>query len=400
MRPIETTTALAAFTGRGPGTDAERRAARWLAGELVSKRHRVRIETFWCRPNWALGHAWHVALALAGSLISVGDPTVGTALLAVALASTLADELVGTSVGRRLTPERASQNVLSTTPSTAPTGMPRLIVTANYDAGRAGLIYRDAFRATAARLNRTTGGRGPGWLAWLAIAITYELVIAVVRLTETHPPAFLGAVQLPPAVALVLGLALLLEAAGADYGPGAGDNGTGVAAAIALTRVLAADPPRNLTVELVLQGAGDSQGLGLRRYLRARRREFRDSNAIVLGIAASGASQPAWWVSDGRLVPVSYARSLRALCAQTGATPHRGRGATPALPARAAGLPAIAIGCLDGRGLAPRSHQRSDTPEAIDETALDRAIEFGRTLVDAIDATLAPAEDTGVATPA
>jgi hypothetical protein len=46
MRPIETTTALAAFDGRGPGTDAERRTARWLAGELVSSRHRVRIETF------------------------------------------------------------------------------------------------------------------------------------------------------------------------------------------------------------------------------------------------------------------------------------------------------------------------------------------------------------------
>jgi hypothetical protein len=105
MRPIETTTALAAFDGRGPGTDAERRAARWLAGELVSSRHRVRIETFWCRPNWALAHAWHVALALAGSLVSVGDPIVGTVLLAVAFASTVADELVGTSIGRRLSPK-------------------------------------------------------------------------------------------------------------------------------------------------------------------------------------------------------------------------------------------------------------------------------------------------------
>ena len=65
--------------------------------------------------------------------------------------------------------------------------------------------------------------------------------------------------QLPPAVALVLALALLLEAAGAGYGPAAGDNGSGVAAAITLTRALAADPPRNLTVELVLQGAGESR---------------------------------------------------------------------------------------------------------------------------------------------
>ena len=118
MRPPETTAGLAAFKDRGPGTDAERRAARWLAGELVASRHRVRIETFWCRPNWALAHAWHVALALAGSLVSVSHPTIGVVLLAVALVSTLADATIGISPGRRLSPERASQNVLA---SHAPT---------------------------------------------------------------------------------------------------------------------------------------------------------------------------------------------------------------------------------------------------------------------------------------
>jgi len=159
MRPLETTTALVAFDGRGPGTDAERRAARWLAGELVAARHRVRIETFWCRPNWALAHAWHVALALAGSLISVGDPLIGTVILAVALTSTVADDLLGTSIGRRLTPERASQNVVATTPSTAPTNGSRLIVTANYDAGRAALIYRDPLRAGAGSSAVARGGR-------------------------------------------------------------------------------------------------------------------------------------------------------------------------------------------------------------------------------------------------
>ena len=124
MRPLETTAGLAAFNERGAGTDAERRAARWLAGELVASRHRVRIETFWCRPNWALAHAWHVALALAGSLLSVSHPTIGAILLGVALLATLADATVGISPGRRLSPEHASQNVLAShapTPAT-PTG--------------------------------------------------------------------------------------------------------------------------------------------------------------------------------------------------------------------------------------------------------------------------------------
>ncbi len=402
MRPPETTAGLAAFKDRGPGTDAERRAARWLAGELVASRHRVRIETFWCRPNWALAHAWHVALALAGSLVSVSHPTIGVVLLAVALVSTLADATIGISPGRRLSPEHASQNVLAshapTPQDTQAQGTTRLIVTANYDAGRTALVYRDPLRRTAAWLRRLTGGAGPGWQAWLSIGIAWPLAIAIIRMTQTQPANALGALQLPPTVALVLALALLLEAAGAGYGPGAGDNGTGVATAIALTRALAADPPRNLAVELILQGAGDTEQFGLRRYLRTHKRQLKQSRAIVLGIAASGAGQPSWWLSDGRLVPLRFARRLRELCAQSGAAAHRGRGATPALPARAAGLPAIAIGCLDDRGLAPHSHQRRDTLEEIDPQALDRTLELGLALAHAIDASLDTAESA--ATPA
>ncbi len=168
--------------------------------------------------------------------------------------------------------------------------------------------------------------------------------------------------------------------------------------AIALVRALTAAPPRNLAPELLLQGAGEGQEIGIRRYLRAHRRDVRREDAIVLGIAASGAGQPRWWRSDGRLIPIPCTRRLRDLAGEVArdradpghdrAQPHRGRGATPALPAQARGLPAIAIGTLDGRGLAKRSHQATDTPENIDQVALDRAVQFGLLLIDAIDAAL------------
>src|ERR1700751_4006772 len=108
MQPLDTTATLAEFDKRGPGTDAERRAARWLARELRTNGHQVDTETFWCRPNWALAHAWHVALALVGSLLSVSHPTVGAILLAVALVSIGSDALGGVSPGRAPTPERAT----------------------------------------------------------------------------------------------------------------------------------------------------------------------------------------------------------------------------------------------------------------------------------------------------
>jgi hypothetical protein len=396
MRPLETTAMLAGFERRGPGTDAERRAARQLDRELTAAGHEVRTESFWCRPNWALAHAWHVALALAGSLLSVSQPTVGAALLGAALLSVLADALTGVSPGRRLTPERASQNVVTRTSAQrgdqgTNADRTRLIITANYDVRRTALVYRDALRRPAAWLRRTAGPLALGWLAWLSITITWSLAIAIVRATEHHPPHALGVIQLPPTVALVLALALLLEAGAAAYGPAAIDDASGAAVAIALADALRAGSPRNLTVELVLQGAGTGDEIGMRRYLRTHRTELTNATTIVLGIAPCGGGHIQHWLSDGRLIPLRYSRTLRELCARLDAgAGYRGRGATPAFPARARGLPAIAIGCLDREG------------ESVGETALNRTLELALVLVDAIDAMLAPepASSTAPATPA
>jgi len=383
MGPLETTAALADYDRRGSGTDAERRAARWLARELWTQGHRVSVESFWCRPNWALAHAWHVALALVGSLLSVGHPTVGLVLLAIALGSVATDALAGVSLGRRLTPERASQNVVAT-PATEDTDAKpvRLIVTANYDAGRTALVYRDAFRRPAAWLRRKSGPLALGWLGTLWLTILWLLAIAVVRIVVEHPGRVVDVIQLVPSVALVLALALLLEAAAAGYGPAASDNATGTAAAIALAGALQTTRPRNLQTELVLQGAGDAEEIGMRRYLRAHRREVRRDNAVVLGIAAAGAGEPRYWRSDGRLIPIPYARRLRELAT---AQPHRGRGGTPALPAATSGVPAIAIGSLDHNGLARGSHQSSDTTGRVDIKTLSSVLQLGLALVEAID---------------
>jgi hypothetical protein len=411
MHAIDTATRLTEFTARGAGTDAERRAAAWLAGQLRGGRRRATLQTFWCRPNWALAHAWHTLAAIVGSLLAVHHGFLGGAIILAALLCVIGDWLTGYSPGRRLTRERASQNVVSraSTQANRSGDTPprvRLIVTANYDAGRTGLAYRNWLRLPAARLKRIAGGGRltPGWLGWLAITMIWLLVVAVVRHGGTTG-APIGVVQLIPTAALVLALALLLELAGAPLGPAAGDNGTGAAVAISLVRALDAAPPSRLDVELVLQGAGEAGMTGLRRHLRSRRGELRSANTIVLGIAAAGSGRPCWWVSDGPLVPRRYPGRLRGLAAQASgvagwlaARPHRGRGTSPALPARTRRLPALTIGCLDARGLAPRSHQAGDTPAALDPTPLDALLQFALTLVDAIDADLARTQSS--ATPA
>jgi hypothetical protein len=397
MPVLDIAAQLTRFERRGAGTDAERRAAQWLAGQLRGGRRRATLQAFWCRPNWALAQAWHTVAAIVGSLLAVHHGFLGGAITLAALLCVVADGLTGYSPGRRLTREHASQNVLSRATAPPADGRVRLIVTANYDSGRTGLAYRNWLRASAARLKRLTGPLSPGWAGWLVILMLWLLAVGVERHRGLNGTP-IGVLQLVPTAALVLALALLLELAGAPFGPAAGDNGTGAAVAIALVRALDAAPPRRLEVELLLQGAGEAGMVGLRRHLRSRRGELRAANTIVLGIAAAGAGRPRWWVSDGPLVPLPYLARLRGLAGQAArpagsgaaaAHPHRGRGIGPALPARTCGLPALTIGCLNGRGLAPRSHQATDLPRAIDPAAPDALLHYALTLVDAIDADLA-----------
>ena len=402
MRAGQTIARLAAFTGRGPGTDAERRAALWLAAQLREAGSEPTIETFWCRPNWGLAHAWHVALALTGSLLAVSHGRVGLALVLLALASILFDTWRGVSLGRWLTPQRASQNVVARADAATSTSSPgarpvttadrttRLIITANYDAGRTAAIYGRTARALRAVLRRATGGRAPGWLAWLVLVLVWIAITAALRINGTSAHT-VGLLAVIPSAALVLALALLLEAAAAAPGPAAGDNGSGTAVAVALFTALQTSPPRHLDVALVLCGAHEGGAIGLRRHLRGRR--ARLANTIVVGVAACGAGEPRWWESDGPLLPRRTANALRAVAGELaarypelGLRPHRGRGWSPAYATRR--RPAITLGALDADSLIPHSHRPDDLPPTIDTRVPDTVLEVGLLFVDALDARL------------
>ena len=391
MTAAETASDLSSFTGRRGGSDAERRAALWLSDRLRSQGRAATIETFWCRPNWALAHAWHAVLGLGASVLIVSQPRIGGVLALVTMASIALDAATGRSLGRRLTPERASQNVVALDPAETP-GPARVIVTANYDAGRAGLVDRAAPRVLAATLRRAgAGGRlSLGWLGWLTIALLWLVVIAIAR-NAGSSGTVIDIVQLVPSIWLLVAIVALVELGLSPPSPAASDNAAGVA--VALTAIAALDARTDgsaAAVDLVLQGASDRDPVGLRRYL-SRGGAARE-RPIVLGIAASGSGSPRWWRSDGPLWPLGYDRRLRELAADAcqAADGHRGRGTTPALGARAVGLRAIAIGCLDDRGIVPRSHLRTDTPEQFDPSSIDATTRAAVAIITAIERTIAP----------
>lgn len=343
MALAQTVAELTAISGRGAGTDAERRAARALAARLRATGRQARLETIWVRPRWALTHAIHALLALAGSLVSVDAPEAGLALVAVAAASLLGDLSGRLFLLRRLTPSRATQNVVS--PATG-RGPVRLVLTAAVDAPRGGIL---------ARVDQALGGRV---LAIVGLATVALLALAVVRVAGVDA-RWVGAAQLLPTIVLLFALAGLADTALAEP-VDAPNAATGAAVTLALAETLRASPPRNLSVEVVLAGAGDSGGaLGLREYVRARRRALAAEDVAVIHVGPCGRGRPVWWTGDGLLMRLGLHPQLQRLAGEVardethlGARAHTGRGATGALAARRARWPAIALGALDDDGAA------------------------------------------------
>jgi hypothetical protein len=390
MTAVEIATELSAQRHRRAGSEAERRAAAWLVAALRDRGRDASIETFWCRPNWALAHAWHAALGLAASVLVVSHARIGGAIALVAVISIAIDAATGRSLGRRLTPEHASQNVVARGGDPSD-GRPRLIITANYDAGRTGLVHRPAARTVAAALRRVAGdGRlTPGWLGWIEIALLWLVGVAVARNAGSAGTG-IDVLQIVPSLGLLVATVALLELGLSPVSPAAGDNAAGVAVALAAIVALDARDDGPAAIDLVLQGASDGDPTGLRRHL-AHDRSGRE-RPVVLGIAASGAGSPRWWHSDGPLWPLGFDRRLRELAADAcpAADGRRGRGTTPALSARATGLRAIAIGCLDDRGLVPRSHRLTDTADELDRASIDATTRAAVAVVTAIERSTAP----------
>jgi hypothetical protein len=355
-----------------PGSDAERRAHVAVARRLRDGGRDVAVETHWVRPRWELAHALHAGLGVAASVVAVGAPAVGLGLALFALASLLLDLSGRAFLLRRLTPERATENVIAPDPRgsaaaqaragsaatagpgrDASAGAPgdgapppfRLLLTAHLDAPRGGLRHR------LSRL-RT----GPPFL-WVAFSLLAVAACAAARLAGDGGETAIGIVQLPPTVILLVAVGLLVDSALAGPLPVAGSPacatpagataagalrasatpagatpagatpagatpanatpaGSAVDAVVAVVRALDAAPLPGVAVDVVIAGAGEGQAAGFLAHLRRRRRLLKAARAATVVVELTAADgPPRWWTSDAALLPLGYHPSLLAVAA-------------------------------------------------------------------------------------
>ena len=387
--------ALVAFEGRAAGTDAERRAANHLGRRLEALGRESRVEPTVVRPWFAETHALSALLSITGSIVAVSEPAIGAAIALVAALSSYGDLTGRFHLLRLLTPKRASQNVISEEGGDKP-GL--IVLLAHHDAALAGSVFSPRALRRRARIGALLRRPfGPLEVVFYAQVLLLLLLMVRYLLPDSD---LVSAAQFVPTVVLIVAVPLLLDVALSDAVPGANDNASGVATVL---RLLERHGGRlaHFDVWAIFPGAEEAQALGMRQWLRRHGRELDRQRTLFVDVDKVGAGEVRYARREGLILPLAYDRWVLALCAEIadegggeepryGARPYVARTAGDAAAARAKGSRAVSIACLNDLGYVPGYHGPDDTPEAIENTALERAFGFCSELIEEIDTRLGP----------
>jgi hypothetical protein len=390
---METIRRLCSFERRWAGTDAERRAANDLAAQLRERGRKVEVEPTNVHPEYGVNHAFHLTIAVAGSLIAIFSPAVGFALVLVVAFSLFGDITTRFYLFRRLFFRRASQNVVS--PGSSPGAPARVILCAHYDAAKTGMVFGPKSVERARRLSpRSRMLLGPYRVIFWSVALLLPMLGA--RMAGAHPPA-LAFVQLIPTVLLMLAIVALLDIALSEVVPGANDNASGVATALSVLDELQGEPPEGLDVWLLLTGGEECLAEGMRAFVRRHSGDLDRDTTYFVVIDSVGFGGVRWEVAEGMVVTYELDPRLAELCEAIAAADRDGAKRydarpiahpfmTDAMPPRLARYATTTITCLDDDGLGPPwYHTLEDTPDRIDPRSLEHAHGFTVELVRQLD---------------
>jgi hypothetical protein len=345
--------ALAAMA-RGSASGGERAAAEWVAARLGERGvEDVEPRTFRGSRTYAWSHALHCAFALHG----------GWAALA-ALVSLELDAGGRAPWLRRLLPRGEGTTLVATVPprGASPEGEapPTVVLVAHLDTARTGVVWHPRLTGPGAARRRAQRAVPP-----------YLAPVAAGMLLAALPSR--RARRAGRAI-LAVAIAAEVDVARSRHVPGASDNATGVAAAMALL----ADPPPGVRLVGVFCGCEESGMDGMRDWLRWRGRALDPD--LVLGLDTLGAGTPIVLRAEATLLSHAYAPKDLALV-PADVPRWRIGGWTDAILARYAGLPTLSLLSIGPDGAFTNYHRMTDTPERVDYASVDACLALARTII-------------------
>ncbi|WP_329312221.1 M28 family peptidase [Streptomyces sp. NBC_01262] len=305
------------------------------------------------------GGTWRAAGALVGSAAAWGivDDITGGRLLA----------------RRMLMRPRTTQNVI------AETGDPKadrtLVVLVHHDAAPSGVVFEQ-------HLEHWLAARHP----------------EVIEKMTSNPPMWWPVIAGPALVGLgsalriaalrrlgvwtsVLSAAALADIATRPAVPGANDNLSGIAVAIAVAEALAADPVQGIRVRFVSAGAEEALQQGILGFARRHFGRLAPDRTWFLNLDTVGSGRLVLLEGEGPVRMHDYDASFKALVAdcadQAGVTVLRGlrsRNSTDGSVPQRHGYPTATLVSVDSGKLLPNYHLYTDIPDNVDYTCVAGAV--------------------------
>jgi hypothetical protein len=431
MNVREEIEALVEFDGRGPGTDAERRAAEHLAERLREMGRDVETESVDSYPNWPLSYALLTLLVIVGSVLSVSLPVVGALLALIGTFLAFLDANGQAITTRRLFGRRASQNVISLEGGDDEDGKGgAMFLVAHYDAGRGGLVFQRRLLERRAAIGKTVK-RPIGPFEPLFYTMVFVLICTLLRLPGIDN-TILTVLQFIGTALLIVAIPFLIDTALARTMPGANDNASGVACALALADRYGGRL-EHFKLHVLLTGSGEALSHGMRSYVKEHELDLDKERTVFINLDEVGMGTVRFATREGLILAVKAHEQLLDICEEIvedtaeeetdeeaeeeaddrtqiekvqdqadendedepeesrfGARGFTSRSTSDGYAARSAGFPAITITCRGRLDYVANHHQPTDLPDRIDERALERAQAFTAELMQRLDERVGP----------
>jgi acetylornithine deacetylase/succinyl-diaminopimelate desuccinylase-like protein len=204
--------------------------------------------------------------------------------------------------------------------------------------------------------------------------------------------SWIGLLQLPQTLSLILAAFLIGEIGLSPPSPGANDNGSGVAAALLAGDALAEQPPEQVEVRLLLCGAGQSTSEGARWFLREHRRQLDRSQTWFIDVSSAGIGRPRYVSREVPALAQALDPDLCGIAAALEEGSDQGLAELDPGPCGSAslfagyGYPAIALTAREGNEFTPSHHHTpADRPETVDGNSIAAVAALTEDLVRLLD---------------
>jgi Peptidase family M28 len=347
---------VASIGPRRAGSEAERRTARQIEKRVQDMGREVDLEPIRVRPNFALTHMLHAVAGVVASVLSVYVPIAGLLLAFLTTLSAFGDLTGSFHLIRSLTPQRASQNVISDEDNDKP-GL--IVLVAHYDAPLTGMLL---------------GRRFTWWPRALFISLAVITLCTLGRLAGIEATGF-TVIQFIPTVVLIALTPVFADTALSDTAKGSTDNAAGVAAVLQLAESHSARL-NHFDLMLIFTGASAHFGLGMRNWLKAHRKELDPEATAVIALDDIGSGDVAYALKEGPVFAARMHPTLAEIAGEVGAESYESREISDAYLSRSAGMPTLRIS--------------TTAHDEVDRDTFKRVCEFTAKLLERIDGEIGP----------